>query len=151
MRIWHKALVSEDVLPQKQLQGQWRELCAIAKNIVDKGTPNHLLVNKVLDYPTTHFITYSNIIVMAMKNKGVTIKDKTYAEFVKNIDKGAKYFAPSSVDYLITSLDDLYKDWHNERYLRQCFYNLEEKHDNDGISDKEWHNIKQLCARYNIC
>ena len=48
MRLWHKDLIA--FLPRKQLLGQWRECCAIARNIAVNGTPNHVLVNKVLDY-----------------------------------------------------------------------------------------------------
>ena len=48
MRLWHVDLI--DVLPRKQLLSQWRECCAIAKSIADKGTPNHILVNKITDY-----------------------------------------------------------------------------------------------------
>ena len=46
MRLWHKDLIP--ALPRKQLLAQWRECCAIASNIAKKGTPNHILVNKVL-------------------------------------------------------------------------------------------------------
>ena len=56
MRLWHKDLI--DSLPRKQLLGQWRECCAIIKNIKEKGTPNHLLVNKIMDYDLKHFYTY---------------------------------------------------------------------------------------------
>ena len=49
MRLWHKDLIS--CLPRLQLIGQWRECCLIAKNIAEKGTPNHLLVNKIISYP----------------------------------------------------------------------------------------------------
>ena len=45
MRIWHKSLIP--VLPREQLVAQWRELGAIAGNLNTKGTPNHILVNKV--------------------------------------------------------------------------------------------------------
>ena len=34
MRLWYKYLIG--VLPQKQLLGQWRECCLIAKNIAEK-------------------------------------------------------------------------------------------------------------------
>ena len=29
-------------------------------------------------------------------------------------------------------------EWHNERYLDQCYYNLQEKFDCNGISEEEW-------------
>jgi uncharacterized protein (TIGR02328 family) len=35
MRLWHKDLIP--ILPDKQLLGQWRECCLIAKNIKEKG------------------------------------------------------------------------------------------------------------------
>ena len=64
MRLWHKDLIS--VLPRQQLLGQWRECCLIAKNIAEKGTPNHILVNKIMDYPIDYFIYYSEMIVTEM-------------------------------------------------------------------------------------
>lgn len=48
MRLWHKDLI--DVLPRQQLIAQWRECCCIAKNIADNGYPNHILVNKIMDF-----------------------------------------------------------------------------------------------------
>lgn len=50
MRLWHKGLIR--VLPREQLVAQWRECSAIAGNIKLKGTPNHILVNKVLNFNT---------------------------------------------------------------------------------------------------
>ena len=34
--------------------------------------------------------------------------------------------------------NELFSNWHNDRYLTQCIYNLEEKHDCQGITDEEW-------------
>jgi len=68
MRLWHKDLIS--VLPDKQLLGQWRECCAIASNIANKGTPNHLLVNKIMDYPIEHFRYYGFTVYIEMCNRG---------------------------------------------------------------------------------
>lgn len=39
MRLWHKDLIIFHILPNKQLVGQWRECCCIAKNIQDNKTP----------------------------------------------------------------------------------------------------------------
>ena len=52
VRLWHKDLIQ--YLPRQQLLGQWREVCAIARNIAVNGTTNHVLVNKVLDYGAGH-------------------------------------------------------------------------------------------------
>ena len=56
MRLWHKELIP--YLPRQQLLGQWRECCAIAKSIAETGTPNHVLVNKIMEYPKPHFVLY---------------------------------------------------------------------------------------------
>lgn len=65
MRLWHKDLIS--VLPRQQLLGQWRELCVIMSNIAKKGTPNHMLVNKVMDYDPREFFAYANAVKMEME------------------------------------------------------------------------------------
>ena len=67
MRLWHKDLIP--YLPRQQLLGQWRECCAIARNIKEKGTPNHVLVNKVLDYPVRHFWSYGRRIHDELKKE----------------------------------------------------------------------------------
>ena len=54
MRLWHKDLIK--ALPQQHIVAQWRELSAIAGAIQKSGTPNHILVNFVLDYDYDHFI-----------------------------------------------------------------------------------------------
>ena len=68
MRLWHKYLIT--VLPKQQLLGQWRECCLIAKNIAEKGTPNHLLVNKVIEYPIEHFFMICDSIYSEMVFRG---------------------------------------------------------------------------------
>lgn len=57
IRIWHRDFIK--VLPREQLVAAWRELSAIAGAIQKNGTPNHLLVNFVLDYDYDHFISYA--------------------------------------------------------------------------------------------
>lgn len=42
---------------------------------------------------------------------------------------------------LDVAYDDIFRDWHNNRYYWQCFYNLEEKYDCGGITDEEWETI----------
>ena len=137
MRLWHKDLIP--YLPKNQLLGQWREICCIAKNIANNGTPNHILVNKVLDYPSIHFITYANMITTEMKKRNYKISEKSYLRLCENIRCAYPYFNKDS--FLIIKNNKVFPDWHNTRYLRQCLYNLEEKYDCGGISKEEWNNI----------
>ena len=50
------------------------------------------------------------------------------AKIYRNEDKFMRVF----IDFTI---------WHNERYLRQCYYNLQEKYDCGLIKEREWREI----------
>ena len=124
MRLWHKNLIP--LLPRKQLISQWRECCCIARNIAVNGTPNHLLVNTVLDYPLSHLWSYSNRIYVEM----------TYRGFSADLSKLAKYFPEQ--DQKLLSMSRIWPSWHTNRYLLQCYYNLQEKYDRGGVPEEEW-------------
>lgn len=125
MRLWHKDLIP--ALPDKQLLGQWRECCAIASNIANKGTPNHILVNKIMNYSLDHLYNYGVLVVCEMDKRGFKCDfDKFKYYFIYPLETG-------TIDY-----NDIFKDWHNHRYLIQCIYNLQEKYDCDGIKDEDW-------------
>jgi uncharacterized protein (TIGR02328 family) len=128
MRLWHKDLIS--VLPKNQLLGQWRECCLIAKNIAEKSTPSHILVNKIMDYPIEHFIAYTDMVKNKMKKRGYHCDT---SRFTKWLQWEQFKIYPSNI----------FADWHNDRYLSQCFYNLQEKYDCSGISETEYGLIKR--------
>ena len=48
MRLWHHKLLR--YLPEAQFKGQLREMVAIMRDWRDRGTTNHLLINKVMEY-----------------------------------------------------------------------------------------------------
>ena len=137
MRLWHKSLIS--VLPREQLVAQWRELSAIAGNIIDKGNPNHILVNKVMNYPFNHFISYAYYVRKEMTNRGYKTMNKVWY----------KIASISDFDYNILSLEEIFPNWHTDRYFIQCFYNLEEKYDCGGIDKEDWNKIIDLVEKEN--
>lgn len=130
MRLWHKDLIT--VLPRQQLLGQWRECCLIAKNISENGTPNHILVNKIMDYPIEHFYCYAGDVADEMENRGYKCD---FSKFIKYI----------TLERCHVTHDELYKNWHNNRYLAQCLCNLQEKYDCDAITDEEF---KKVLEKY---
>lgn len=71
MRLWHYQLVP--FLPRQQLLSQWRECVCIAKSIHEKGTPNHILVNKIIDYPISEFNNYCSIVLSEMIRRGYKV------------------------------------------------------------------------------
>lgn len=127
LRLWHKDLLG--VLPQKQLCSQYRECCAIAKSIKEKGTPNHILVNKIMDYPIEHFITYTTLVRIEMERRGYKCDG----------EKFLKYFKPQTKFTLWSK--NIFPNWHNDRYYCQCFFNLCEKYDCGGVNQEEWDRI----------
>lgn len=133
MRLWHKDLLP--VLPRKQLLSQWRECCCIARNIAANGTPNHLLVNKIMDYPIMHFYRYGCLVHSTMEGRGY---NADWDRFDKWFEMG---WADVQEDFNIAA-NGMFNGWHNDRYLMQCFYNLQEKYDCGGITDAEWQRIR---------
>lgn len=143
MRLWHKDLIH--YLPRQQLIAQWRECCAICSNWANKGTPNHLLVNKVMDYPTVHFMEYTRLVVSEMGNRGYKINPVVADRFVKNFDKignSDETIIGANVERVI------FNNWHDERYLKQCLFNLQEKYDCGGITEDEWLVISNEFGKY---
>ena len=134
MRIWHYKLI--EVLPKKQLTGQWRELSAICGLILKFGTPKSLIVDRLMDYPISHFKKYIGFVKSEMQRRGLKPKDDIYIKLSK-ID--SMLFSQKNL-----SENELFKNWHTQRYLKQCFYNLQEKFDCGGISGEEWKKIKAL-------
>lgn len=130
MRLWHKDLIP--VLPRQQLLAQWRELCAIAKSIRENGTPNHILVNRIMDYPMYHLYNYASLVEIEMKKRGYKVDTNKFLQYLEPIDM------------VIIPNEHIFKNWHNERYLNQCYHNLEEKYDCGGISKEDWLKIEHI-------
>ena len=134
MRLWHYELLP--YLPDLQFKGQLREIVAIMHDWRDKGETNHLLVNKVMEYPkgnlTSYFLIY-DIEYQKRYLKGYELIEKEFVEFSK----------PDH--FTITP----FKGWHNKEYLRVCMANLYEKHifgiGKSRITDEEW---AKLCWGY---
>ena len=131
MRLWSKQLLH--ILPRQQLVSQWRECSSIAKNINEKGTPNHILVNKVMDYPLDHFVSYSLLVRNVMSSRNYRTMDSVWNKIVG--------VCP---DWKLISMDKLYPEWMNLEYLEICYWNLREKHICGGITEEEWKPIERI-------
>ena len=138
MRLWHKDLIP--YLPRQQLLGQWRECCLIAKSIAENGTPNHLLVNKIMDYSPSHFFRYCALVREEMKKRGYKVnwralehwRDMMYFDEV--IEKPVPY-------------DELFSGWHDQEYFWICYYNLREKYICGGITQEEWKALEYAACK----
>ena len=102
----------------------------------DKGKTNHLLINRVMDYPKGNLTSYFLLYDIEYGNRYLKRHCELATEFVKF----------SKPDHF--NVDPL-KGWHNTEYLRVCMANLYEKHHfgigKSRITDKEW---QRLCEGY---
>lgn len=135
MRLWHKDLIY--VLPREQLVAQWRELSAIAGNILKKGTPNHILVNQIMDYPFDHFLSYALLVRGVMTERGYRTMDKVWDK-ITSIKSDYKENL-----FQLQPFDTIYSDWMDDEYFIICYYNLKEKWLCDGIKDEDWNKIEE--------
>lgn len=126
MRLWHKDLIP--ALPRKQLLGQWRECCLIAKAL-NEGTLNHLLVNKVKDYSISHFALYCDEVKREIERRGYTVRAQLP-------------FLLGGENTELPTHDEMFAGWHAPRYAEQCYYNLQEKYDCGGLTQQEFENIR---------
>lgn len=147
MRLWHKDLIK--YLPRQQLLGQWRECCAIAGNIVKRGSPNHILVNKIDKFDIIDFLAYTKLVKTEMINRGYKISQKADEKFCCNIEE---VYGGLMLITRLPKKDEIFNNeffqWHNDRYLKQCLFNLQEKYDCGGILEDEWKVIENHFDEY---
>lgn len=137
MRIWDYRLLP--YLPDAQFKGQLRELVAIMHDWRDKGKTNHLLINRVMEYPKADLYRYFCEYEAEHFNR--------YGKTLYGYSSEFGRFANWSVE---TKNKTIFDGWHNKEYLRICMSNLLEKHRGIGksrITDEEW---QRLCEGYKI-
>lgn len=123
MRLWHYEILP--YLPKGQLLSQWKEL-----NTMFVAQNKHILWNYAYtcSFQKQNLYHYSLYVIKEMINRGYKInsydnmynyfKDRiSYEEFVSNLQ------------HLDTLDFKPYVDYHNDRYLLQNFFNLQEKYD----------------------
>lgn len=127
MRLWHYELIP--VLDNKHLVSQWRELVAI-KRQWEKGTLKHRLVSYIMNYDRRYFMWYVNQVTSELIERNIKYSIKLYLEL--------KEFCNTNNNHWLLNYN--YPE-HNDRYLKQCYYNLQEKFDRSIISLDEWDKI----------
>ena len=133
MRLWHYKLLP--VLPDKFIIAEWRECIAI-KRQWDKGTLKHRLVSYVMNYNRAYFLSYVLEVVKEMEKRKIKYNQKYLEEI--------KAFCGLETDLENKTFNYLTYQEHNERYLRQCYYNLQEKFDRDIINLADYNLINKM-------
>ena len=109
MRLWHYEIIP--YLPNSQLIALWREL-----NSIYVKQDKHILINYIYEYPKWDLFSYSRMVILELEKRNYNIKS------MKNFDN---YFG-----FMITNKDYIpFPNHHTDRYLIQCYFNLQEKYD----------------------
>ena len=122
MRLWHYKLIP--VLPNAMLVSEWRECIAI-KRQWEKGTLKHRLVSYVKDYDRSSFYRYVESVRDELWDRDIKFQNKYFDEIRQFCEENDN------------AMYELYPE-HNDRYLKQCLYNLEEKATRNIITKEEW-------------
>jgi len=128
MRLWDISMLP--YLPREQLVSQWRECSAIASAIQKNGTPNHILVNFVTEYPYDHFISYCFYLREEMTSRGYRTMDSVWRKIIA-----------LKPNYVILHQTEIYPSKFSYMYKKICYYNLLEKYIRGGITPTDWGRI----------
>ena len=77
-----------------------------------------------------------------MYERGFNISDTAINKIIEITDQDVRM----GIEFITTA--ELFSGWHNERYLKQCLYNLQEKYDCKGITESEWTAIEKVYNNY---
>ena len=121
MHLWHYRLLP--YLPKRQLLSQKRECDLIWKDIAKGKHTNHILINYIWEYEDYKSELSKYYLLLRQ-------------EFIK---RGCKFNSLIP----ITDVEESWKPFerhHTQRYMWQCFYNLQEKWDRGqkDFSDREY-------------
>lgn len=129
MRLWHKDII--DVLPKDILLKQWGWCCTLAFHLGYENEVKYPAVRKMRDYPNDHFYEYTELVISEMRKRGYIVRTSEFWRYLPLIDT------------FTYNEDKLFSDWHNDRYLKQCYYNLQEMYDYGAINNEEWKLIEE--------
>lgn len=135
MRLWDITLIP--YLPREQLVGCWRECSAIAGSIQKNGTPNHLLVNFVLDYNYDHFISYCFYLREEITSRGYRTMNSVWDKITS-----------LKPNYAILHQSEIYPIKFDQIYREICYYNLLEKYMCGGIKISDWERVEEWANNY---
>jgi hypothetical protein len=117
----------------------------------DDGTTNHLLINRVMDYPkadlSSYFVFYHREYCRRYGDHKISFETVQeflgFSDYKVNDDFFIRPYGgyPIGVDFNVP----LFPGWHDDEYLKICMANLYEKHEKakgkTQISQKEWQRV----------
>lgn len=134
-KIWHKQLIK--CLPDNMLLILYQNLANYAYNpVVPKKTNPYKA--KMSEFNKSHFYNYCCEVYKEITNRSFTDFEMG---IIDEYSVAIKLFVSDEEKQIGASISfkDLFRNWMNNRYFHQCFYELQEMYDYGLISD-EWYN-----------
>jgi uncharacterized protein (TIGR02328 family) len=133
MRLWHYTLLP--YLPKSQLIAQKRECDLIWKDLFNGKQTNHILINYIWSYhqPDIELYQYYTMLADEFDRRGFKFN---FSEYINE-------------DYYRITLHP-FANHHNNQYLIQCFYNLQEKADCGIVPIEQFNRVLKTCEIYGI-
>lgn len=137
MRIWSKDLIP--YLPKKQLMAMRYELGDMIKQYPNIKNGLVKFANK---YDISYLGQYFGVVILEFERKNIN-HNKDYDDKILKI----AYEKTIYDDLYIIENNLIFKE-DNDRYLKQCLYNLQEKADRGIITKEEWKIIEDRFKEY---
>jgi len=118
-------------LPREQLVSQWRECSSVAGAIQKNGTPNHVLVNYIIEHDFDHFISYTYYVREEMTKRGYRTMNSVWDKIIA-----------LKPEWKLLPLSEIYREEMNHTYYIICYYNLMEKWLRGGVANEDWEKIQ---------
>lgn len=131
MRIWSKDLIP--VLPNKQLKAMRYELGDMIKQYPNIKNP---LVKFANNYSCNYLLHYFSLVCMQCAERQINMNQKYNIEIQDMAIEKSWEKNPNIAIYNVARFNE-----DNDRYLKQCLYNLQEKYDRGIITEEEWERV----------
>ena len=110
MRLWSYQLLP--YLPKSQLIAQKRECDLIWKDLANGKQTNHILINYIHEYSHEELFEYYSLLADEFERRNFKFN---YSQYITE-------------DYYRKESHRCFEKHHNQQYMIQCFYNLQEKY-----------------------
>lgn len=141
MRLWDYRLLP--YLPKSQILAEWREL-----NSIFKKEDKHILINYIYEYDKKDLYYYSILVIGEMIRRKMTVRNLQNMQQYFNLTDEVMYLGIPNADKFKLK-EPVFKNHHTDRYLIQCFYNLQEKFDRGqkDFSKEEYINLQNFIRK----
>ena len=133
MRLWHYLLVP--YLPTAQLKAMRYEIGDMVKQY-----PNikNGLAKYANNYDCIYLSTLFFIILDEFEIRAINHNEKYDSKILNIVKEKSIFYNKSLLGGTFASTRKIHYSEHNDRYLKECLYNLEEKATRNIISKDEW-------------